>query len=84
MSEDLTRKVVAWAGQIARRAAALPSRHARDAFLAERRLELIAGAVAEGAAPSDADVLADACVNAAQRIMIELLAQRAGSSRGRG
>ena len=50
---------------------------------AERRRELIAGAVAEGARQQDAVILADACVGAARRIMTELLAQRAGMPRGR-
>jgi hypothetical protein len=78
MTEDLTRKVVVWAGEIASRAAALPSRQARDAYLAERRRELVTGALAEGAAQRDAEILADACVNAARRIMTEVLACRAG------
>jgi hypothetical protein len=38
----------------------------------------------EGAAEGDAVILADACVNAARRIMTELLAQRAGVPKGRG
>jgi hypothetical protein len=83
MTEELTRKVVAWATEIASCAAQLPSSRARDAYLAERRRELIAGAVAEGAARRDAAILADACVDAARRIMTELLAQRAGPPRGR-
>ena len=83
MTEELTRKVVAWATEIASCAAELPSSRARDAYLAERRRELIAGAMAEGAAQRDAAVLADACVDAARRIMTELLAQRAGTPRGR-
>jgi hypothetical protein len=83
MTEELTRKVVAWATEIAGCAAELPSREARDAYLAERRSELIAGALAEGANEPDAVILADACVDAARRIMTELLAQRAGMPRGR-
>jgi hypothetical protein len=76
-------KIVAWATEVVSYAARLPSTQARDAYLAERHRELVAGAVAEGAAESDATVLADACVNAARRIMTELLAQRAGAPRGR-
>jgi hypothetical protein len=83
MTEELTRKVVAWATEIASCAAELPSSRARDAYLAERRRELVAGALAEGAAQRDAAILADACVDAARRIMTELLAQRAGPPRGR-
>ena len=83
MSDDLTQKIVSWAARIAGDAARLPSRQARDAFLAERHHELVAGAMAEGSAESDAVILADACVNAARQIMTELLAQRAGVPRGR-
>ena len=83
MNEDLTSKIVAWATEIATYAAALPSRERRDAYLAERHRELVTGAMAEGAAERDAAVLADACVNAARRIMTELLAQRAGVPQGR-
>jgi hypothetical protein len=83
MVEDLTDKVVAWASEVARCAAALPSRQMRDEYLAERRRELIAGALDQGVAEHDAVILADACVSAAGRIMIELLAQRAGVPEGR-
>jgi hypothetical protein len=75
--------VVAWATETAGHAVELPSRQARDTYLAERRRELVAGAVAEGASQRDAAVLADACVSAARRIMTELLAQRAGVAQGR-
>ena len=37
MTEELARKVVAWATEIATYAAELPSNRARDAYLAERR-----------------------------------------------
>jgi hypothetical protein len=83
MTEDLTKKIVAWATEIATSAAELPSRQARDSYLAERHRDLVAGAAAEGAARRDAVVLADACVDAARRIMTELLAQRAGVPKGR-
>lgn len=78
MTENLTKTIVAWATQIASHAAGLPSRRARDAYLAERRRELMAGALAEGTAERDAAILADACVDAARRIMAELLAHRGG------
>jgi hypothetical protein len=39
VTEDLTNKVVAWATEIARYAAQLPSRQARDDYLRERRRE---------------------------------------------
>lgn len=83
MSDDLTRNVIAWASEIARIAADLPSLKARERYLAERRRELVAGATANGAKEQDAEVLADACVGAARRIMTELLAQRAGVPQGR-
>jgi hypothetical protein len=83
MPDDLTRKIINWAGQIASRAAALPSRQERDVYLAERQRELTAGAIAEGANPHDAHILGEACVSAARRIMTELLARRAGVPDGR-
>jgi hypothetical protein len=83
MNDDLTRKIISWAGQIASRAAALPSRQERDAYLADRQRELTAGAIAEGAKLEDAEILAEACVSAASRIMTELLARRAGVPQGR-
>jgi hypothetical protein len=43
----------------------------------------VSGAQAEGATAPDAAILADACVNAARRVMTELLAQRAGVPHGR-
>jgi hypothetical protein len=83
MPEDLTNKIIAWASEVARCAAQLPSRQERDEYLAERRGELVSGAQAEGATAQDAAILADACVNAARRIMTELLAQQAGVPRRR-
>src|SRR5262249_21609505 len=82
-SEGLTNKVIAWATNIAGYAAQLPSKQARDDYLRQRRGELIVGARAEGAAPRDAAIVADACVDAARRIMTELLALRAGPPQGR-
>ena len=75
VTEDLTNKVVAWATEIARYAAQLSSRQARDDYLRERRRELVAGAQAEGATPRGVD--------AARRIMTELLALCAGVPQGR-
>jgi hypothetical protein len=83
VTEDLTNKVVAWATEVATFAAQLPSGQARDDYLRERRRELLAGAQAEGATAHDAAILADACVDAARRIMTELLAPRAGVPQGR-
>jgi hypothetical protein len=84
MTDDLTRKIINWASQIASRAAALPSRQQREAYLADRQGELIAGAIAEGAKAHDAEILAEACVNVARRLMTELLARRAGVPQGHG
>ena len=82
-SENLTHKVVVWATDVAGYAARLPSKQARDDYLLERRRELVTGAQAEGATPHDAAIVADACVDAARRIMTELLALRAGVPQGR-
>src|SRR5260370_38565874 len=49
MTEDLTKKIVVWAAEIAGYAAQLPSRQGREAYLGERRDELGAGGVGEGA-----------------------------------
>ena len=83
VTEDLTNKVDAWAIEIASYAAQLPSKEARDDYLRERRRELVMGAQAEDATPRDAAIVADACVDAARRIMTELLALRAGAPQGR-
>ena len=82
VTEDLTNKVVAWAIEIASYAAQLPSKQARDDYLRRPR-ELVTGAQAEDATPRDAAIVADACVDAARRIMTELLALRAGAPQGR-
>src|ERR1700724_1026545 len=82
MTEELTRKIVVWATEIAKYAVALPSSQARERYLAERHRELVA-VVAEGAAERDAVLLADACLDAARRITTELLAQRPGEPEGR-
>ena len=82
VTKDLTNNAVAWATEIARYAAQLPSRQARDDNLRERRRELVTGAQAEGATPRDAAIVADASVDAARRIMTELLALREGHRRG--
>jgi hypothetical protein len=82
VTEDLTNKVVAWAIEIASYAAQLPSKQARDDYLRERRRELVTGAQAEDATPRDAAIVADACVDAARRIMTELLALWAGAPQG--
>ena len=83
VTEELTNKVIAWATGIASYAARLPSKQARDAYLRERRRELVKGAQAERATLRDAAIVADACVDTASLIMTELLALRAGVPQGR-
>jgi hypothetical protein len=83
MTAELTATVVAWATEAARKAAELPSRQARETYFAERHKEIRQGAVAEGAGEGDAVMLADMCVDAARRIMVELMAHRAGEPKGR-
>lgn len=83
MNGDLTATVVAWATETARAAVELASREAREAYLADRHRELRQGVIAEGAGEGDAQMLADICVDAARRIMVELMAQRAGEPKGR-
>src|SRR3982074_1967691 len=83
MPADRTATCVAWATVTARHALELSSREARDAYFAERHDELRQGAVAEGAGEAEALMLADMCVDAARRIMTELMARRAGEPKGR-
>jgi hypothetical protein len=83
MNADLTATVVAWATETAHHALGLPSQAARDTYFAERHDELRRGAIAEGAGEADALMLADMCVDAARRIMTELMARRAGEPKGR-
>src|SRR5262249_60479096 len=63
MTENLTNKIVAWAAETGSYAAKLPSRDARETYLTERREELLAGAVAEGASEGDPEMLAESCVH---------------------
>src|SRR5260370_34697587 len=63
MTEDLTKKIVTWAAEIAGYAAQLPSRQVREAYLGERRDELGAGGVAEGGSEGGAAVLGGARVD---------------------
>ena len=80
---ELTQKIVVWATEIATRAAQLPSREAREAYLAGRHSELVAGARREGASRRDATILADACVDGARKIMAQLLARGTSVTQGR-
>jgi hypothetical protein len=75
MSEEPTQKVAAWATEVALQAAQLPTARARSAYLADRHRELLAGAREQGMGEADAKILADTCVQGAQRIMKGLLAR---------
>jgi hypothetical protein len=80
MPEDLTNKIVAWANEIASYLAQLPSRQTREDYLAERR-RVVAGAQAESAMPRRCHP-GRYLHRRRGRIMIELLAQRAGMPQG--
>jgi hypothetical protein len=69
MNVQLTQAIAQWAAETGRCAADLPTLAAREAYLRERRRALVAG-------------IADTCIDAARRIMTEILAQRAGEPRG--
>jgi hypothetical protein len=83
MTEVLQRQIVAWATEIATRAAQLPSREAREAYVLERRRELLAGLRNEGLGARDAEFLADTCTDAARRILSALIARGTAVSEGR-
>jgi hypothetical protein len=80
VTEDLTNKIVAWATRqlVTRRG----SRRERRAMTTCASV-VASGGQAEGATLRDAEIVADACVDAARRIMTELLALRAGVPQGR-
>ncbi len=83
MTGNLTQTIAAWATEVAMRAAQCPSGQARAAFLAERHRELIEDARREGMAEADARLLADSCIEGAERIMNELLARGMPMPEGR-
>ena len=72
MPEDLTNKVVAWASEVATYAAQLPSRQAREEYLAERGRELVVGAQAEGPALGILRAVCATEFNAGSRIQFEV------------
>jgi hypothetical protein len=73
MGADLTETIVAWASDVALRAAQLPSKAARARFLASQRRQLLDQALGEGMGADEAAVLADSCIAGAERIMVELV-----------
>ena len=71
-SEELLHSVRLWVSDIGVRAAQLPSKAARAAFLAERHREIVEEARRSGMDEPDALILADSCVEGANRVMSEL------------
>lgn len=74
-SDELAHSVAAWVIDIGTRAAQLPSQVARAAFLAERCGDLVQEACRFGMDEHDALILAQSCVEGAERVMRELLAR---------
>ena len=74
-SEELLHNVTLWVSDIGMRAAQLPTHAARAAFLAERYTELVCEACSSGMDEHDAQILAQSCVEGAERVMQELLAR---------
>lgn len=83
MTEALQRKIVAWATEIATRAAQLPSREARESYVLDCRGELLLGLLKEGLGKPEAEILADTCADAARRILSALIARGTAVSEGR-
>lgn len=80
---ELTRAVAFWATEVGVRAAQLPSRAARAAYLAAWRRELVADACRLGMDEDAAAALANSCVDGAEKIMRELLARGTPVAGGR-
>jgi len=74
-SEELLHNVTLWVSDIGMRAAQLPTQAARAVFLAERCSELLREAYRSGMGEHDALMLAQSCVEGAERVMHELLAR---------
>jgi hypothetical protein len=75
VTEELKRDVMLWATEVGTRAAQLPSKAARAAFLAERHREIMEESRRLGMDEHDALILARSCVEGAERVMRELLAR---------
>jgi hypothetical protein len=82
-SEELLHSVTLWVSDIGMRAAQLPSKAARAAFLADRHREIVDEARRSGMDEPEALILADSCVDGAHRVMSELLARGTPLSAGR-
>jgi hypothetical protein len=83
VTEELIRNVAQWATEVGVRAAQLPSKPARAAFLAEQHHEIMEAAGRSGMSERDALILARSCVEGAERIMRELLARGMPMPQGR-
>jgi hypothetical protein len=75
VTEELKRDVMLWATEVGTRAAQLPSKAARAAFLAERHREIMEESRRLGMDKHDALILARSCVEGAERVMRELWAR---------
>jgi hypothetical protein len=82
-TEELIRNVAQWVTEVGRRAAQLPSKSARAAFLAERHHEIMEEARRSGMSDRDALILANSCAEGAEKIMRELLARGMPMPEGR-
>jgi hypothetical protein len=82
-TEELIRKIAQWATEVGTRAAQFPSKPARAAFLAEQHHEIMEEARRSGMSEPDALILAQSCVEGAEKIMLELLARGRPMPEGR-
>lgn len=82
-TEELIRNVAQWATEVGIRAAQLASKSARAAFLAEKHHEIMEEAGRSGMSERDALILAQSCIEGAERIMRELLARGMPMPQGR-
>jgi hypothetical protein len=83
MTEELNRYVGLWVTEIGVRAAQLPSKAARAAFLADKHREIMEEMRRSGVDERDALILARSCVDGAERVMQELLARGIPMPEGR-
>jgi hypothetical protein len=74
-SDELLHSVAEWVTDIGTRAAQLPSKAARAAFFADRYREIVEEACRSGMDEPSALILAQSCVQGAERVMSELLAR---------
>lgn len=82
-SEARTRSAAQWATDVGLLAARLPSEAARAAFLAKQCRQIMEEARGSGMSEHDTLILAQSCVDGAERIMRELLARGTSMPGGR-